>query len=375
MGRSTLLKKQKEFEKVAPFLKSLATPKASKPDRTRKISGQEMFEFYHLMLAPFREQFIRPVKTWISHSYNEVKRFHSFLRHLFCRYSVPEFFYRAFHEISGREVYLQTELEHWNTGDRARAQEWFVIVGRGESFHKASKEFFTAKEAHLFLKGTKDNWSDNAWWAKLTAHNWPSGLISVFLRRVPKFDFYANSSGNKFWNSIIIFFSRYLNELDADTLVELLDYLCNVPRGFSMNGRTLGSIIRLSNIWHTQLPKVAASADYIRQSWAGLPIADWECEANGKTWTVTQHKTGRGLAFEAKIQHHCVMGYADRCIAGQSGIFTLHSIDEHAERKHITIEVARGSVVQKKGKYNRIPTSEENNIISAWMGANGLRKW
>jgi hypothetical protein len=59
---------------------------------------------------------------------------------------------------------------------------------------------------------------------------------------------------------------------------------------------------------------------------------------------------------------------------GTTFIFSLRSIDEKAEELPlITIEVVSNEVRQTKGKFNRLPTDLEKDIIRLWAQEKQLK--
>jgi hypothetical protein len=71
--------------------------------------------------------------------------------------------------------------------------------------------------------------------------------------------------------------------------------------------------------------------------------------------------------------HHCVYTYTSDCLSGKTYIFSLRQIDDKIQMPMVTIEVSRSKLIlQKKGAYNRVATTFENEVIAMWAKTNNL---
>jgi hypothetical protein len=375
MGGKIVEKLKKKQAILAKYQETLVVTKKQKkkPTKIRHISGEE-FLSRHPVIRPFLEFAIRTPNAWICRTYNDDRRLRSFVEHLFCKYPIPSFLYTIFEEpkqgwIDGR---------HYGGEDERSVQNlrlWAVILGTGHSFRKESKGVFTAQESHLFLNAPANNTAiQNAWWAKCMAAGWNRALIATFLRKVDAFQFVADNPHNKKYTGALHFFARHMQELDKETLSDLMDYIAILPLDFDFAGRTMASMIRMSNEWHAL--GVYEKDPLYKEKWPPYPIADWKEHLGGRLWQVIQLLSGKDLLYEAKIQHHCVGNYSYRCVHGGSRIFTLHSTDKDGNvRKHITIELhpETRSIVQTRGKFNRQPFGDEKQAINLWAAQNGVK--
>ncbi|HLP81376.1 MAG TPA: PcfJ domain-containing protein [Nitrosomonas sp.] len=363
MGRSTIAVKEKALQKIQAYEAALKKKRADSAT-IRKRAPYEVFISKHEHLLEFREYFIRDPKEWNNTSYNSSRQFVNFLRYVFCKYPVPAFLFQVFDPLVSSTVYAY----------KSTLQYWLITIGAGGSLRKLAKGIFTAQEAHWFLKADLPTPHEAAWWAKCKAAGWPLKHTILFIRRAAVFHFVANSLSNDFWNRTILFFTKYIHEIDGDTFGELLDYTRMQPLTFSFQGRTLGSMIRLSNEWHLH---TKADGKAIGHKWIPMDVPYWKHydKQAGVLWEVIQLTTGKELAYESKVQHHCVWGYTSLCVNNRARIFTLHSTDQRGDvRKHITIEVHPESrrVVQQRGKFNRACTPAESTVIHHWMLDNNL---
>lgn len=308
---------------------------------------------------------IRDPKKWYSKSYNIDRQIKDFARWIFCEYNVPPFMFELF-ERSKKRTTRAFDNKEFNM-----FMSWFITIGQGHSFAKAIKDLFTKKEAHIFLNAPSNHTiKQNIWWAKCKSRDIPDNFISFILQR-----FVHRSYRNHFWVTLLDFIKNNEEELNVETLQEIIDFLPAARaqnENFSLKGRTLNSLIQLSNEWHRAQQ---ASEHGTYQEWEGLPIENWgyKNKKEGIKWTIKQLTNSKQLYSEGRRMRHCVYGYVRSCASGRTGIFTLESDDPfNASQKHLTIEVSGKQIVQARGRLNRRPDNTELNILAKWAAEKHL---
>ncbi|OWP61557.1 hypothetical protein CDA63_18755 [Hymenobacter amundsenii] len=141
--------------------------------------------------------------------------------------------------------------------------------------------------------------------------------------------------------------------------------------GFSLKGRRMDSVLRLTTRWHRRTHRARTYWGYglsLATTWAGLPIADFE--AHGTVWVLITQVLGYGqLLEEGSTQKHCVSSYAYSCLRGRCGIFSLRL---HGARA-LTVEVRPNrQIVQIRGRENRAATEQERYWLTQWASKAGL---
>src|SRR5205814_7389556 len=109
------------------------------------------------------------------------------------------------------------------------------------------------------------------------------------------------------------------------TFGEIADFLAwklRNDRAFSLKGRTLTSVIKLTNEWHVLMQKAKLGH---KVEWKGMGIPDWEHEAKDRIWTVSELLNNRELLNEGRKQKHCVYSYVQACAFGRTAIFSLRA--------------------------------------------------
>ncbi len=371
MGKKTLLKLEKRKKRITKWDNVLKKHNISNI-KTKIKKKKSLEEIKSLMDLPdyLNGWEIRDKKDWKAISYNIEKQKISYLTHLYVKYKVPNFLLDILVSYSNYNFKEQTPL----------LVEWFLTIAQGDSFRKVSKEYFSKKEAHLYLQAPLNNPFHNFWWAKFKCAGVPDNFINLIIDRMLK-----NSTlircieFDLFYKYLALFFKKHHKNIDRDTFIQIMDYIRTMRSEgtFSMKGRTLSSIIKLSNAWHRTQFRIAKGR-YV--SWEGIDIKNWSCKYHNKNWKVTQLKDSSALFKEGQKQRHCIGSYAKSCAAGSTSIFTVdscavlngHSTDFY--NKNITIEVINinRTVTQVKGRLNRHPKPEEMAILKFWAGKNGL---
>lgn len=342
-----------------------------------------------LCLAGIETKALRPAHTYQPKSYNLDKQLMGLLNHLFVRYSVPAFLYGVCLQANQPdEANLPRAAKNAREAERLLYRQWFVTLAQGGSFPKLVKPFMTGKEAFLFLSAPATNSvAANVWWAKLKAAGIPAPVIEKLIARIFGQYFFDDPTGRL--AETVQFYARYHGDMNKITFGEVTDFIAwklrNEPT-FRLAGRTVGSVIKLTNEWHHLMQKAKLGTSV---EWNGLDITDWEWEARDCIWSVTQLRNNRDLMNEGRKQMHCVYSYVQWCISGHSAIFSLRSYrkrvagyteegaliwDKTMELSRVTIEVNRQrDVVQVRGKLNCAAEPEEKKILRQWAGEKGIR--
>jgi hypothetical protein len=346
--------------------------------KQKKKTVNDLIPLLHL--AGIETKALRPAYTYQPKSHNLDKQLYGLLNHLFVRYPVPTFLYQAcLKETQGRE----------RAGDLEMYRQWFVTLAQGGSFPKLVKPYLTGKEAFLFLSAPAGNRiHDNVWWARLKAAGLPQSLIEPLIERIFR-HFQFNFDPNGRLTETIQFYARFHGDMNKITFGEVTDFIAwklTNDLSFHLKGRTIGSVIKLTNQWH-HLMQRAKLGQCIE--WDGLTVTDWLLEARDRVWLVTQLRNNKELLNEGRKQKHCVYSYVQWCVAGRSAIFSLRCYhkggggytydggvlwDPKSELARVTIEVnSQRDVVQVRGPLNCKPSDEEKKVLRQWAGEKGLR--
>lgn len=313
-------------------------------------------------------RFLRSYSSWqySGKSRKTEKQRLELVRHLFAKYPVPRFL---------EQILASTDPNLLKFAD------WYIAVAQGDSLYKTcTRGILSKRETYLFLQAPNTlSIKEAIWWAKTMALSNDVGLSFRMARSsVARHDYQ-----NEFWIDAHRFFTN--NPVSLKEMDELLDYVMAEHRdnnNWTIKKRSLASIRRKSEEWHRAQYKMKQIG---RGSWEGMDVPDWKC-TTGKfnsdpqrstkiEWFVRQILTGKDLAKEGQKMRHCVFSYKRSCMEGRTGIFSMtSSTPVYTDRRNLTIEVFANSrqLGQVRGFANRLPRSQEWQILHKWANENQL---
>ena len=176
------------------------------------------------------------------------------------------------------------------------------------------------------------------------------------------------------WESFIMFcINNNVKGTDVGPLVDYINYCKKQDSNYSLKGRNANTLLRDMQIWHTETMRQKALAGYRITFWHGHDIDDYQCNSGDDTYTITQLHTTEELFEEGLNQHHCVLTYTNYCISGMCSIWSLRMVTgEEKPERMVTMEIRNRRIVQARGKYNRMPTRFEHDIINDWAEKNNI---
>ncbi len=199
---------------------------------------------------------------------------------------------------------------------------------------------------------------------------------------------YAQQIGTKddeaFWLTVLAWFGK-VPMLDLGEIGPLCDYLAqrreDDPK-FSIKGRSALALLRAMREWHGNLSKERAIAGKIfaASGFASRRYTEQRREDRRvirELWEINEVLTAKALAEEGRRMGHCVYSYAGRIERGDTSIWSVQMEDGQGEtgRWHMaTVEVRNEirRVVQAKGRFNRVITPKELQVIRRWANENSL---
>lgn len=333
-----------------------------------------------LDLARNRRLWIRPLQSWKPRSHNVRRQFSALAGHLLAKYRVPPFM---------DSVWF---MDH--SPEAVRQQAWYVSLGNGQSPRRLNLPIpLTKRMARHFLQAPKDHSVNAALrWGQVIGLGGNDRLVNAILGSRIGTDF----DNNDFWITVIQWFIK--NAMFHPVLIgPLIDYIHRQKfelheiaigpdrtevrppdSGFSMKGRTVGSLLREMRQWHAQLRK---ELDKPQLEWLGSGVGsfDWTegvlASNNLRRWTIVELLSRKELYHEGQVMRHCVASYDGSCAFGGTSIWSLGVERNHGRRKRVlTIELANASktIRQIRGKANRLPGQKEMNVVRRWASQEGL---
>lgn len=159
---------------------------------------------------------------------------------------------------------------------------------------------------------------------------------------------------------------------------EVMDYLQEkvIVRGeqIQLKNKSIRNLLLEIDHWHEELRVTRLLKRVGTKRLVESEIDEFFTDFDGQKYIIKQIKRTNELYYEGSYLHHCVYTYRKYCMDGTTFIFSLRSIDEKAEEYPlITIEVVSNEIRQTKGKFNRLPTDLEKDIIRIWAQEKQLK--
>ncbi len=331
-------------------------------------------------LSRFGSAHIRPVADWPGTTSSWRPAVSSLAHHLVGKYEVPVFLSSAWYSMED------------SAADRKRG--WFVAHARGARFRSLNLPIvMTRKMEHIFLASHDHLAIDHAIRrAELLALGAPAEIAQAVLSTQLATDL----SNGEFWRTVWIFLIANASIMDPAQIGPLIDYIqairhdrvtVETPDGmmeldppqpaFSIQGRTVQSMLRLMRDWHGSL--AVGSADL---SWTPSPLQPMlreepsqDAAAPPRRWQMMELTNSAQLRREGAALHHCVASYAGRCCRGMSRIWSLRFLRGEKVRHVLTVEVdlKRRAVVQARGWANRAASGRPLRLLQDWAARERLQ--
>ncbi|MGJ4854820.1 PcfJ domain-containing protein [Labrys sp. La1] len=312
-------------------------------------------------------------------------------RYLFARYPVPAPLEHVWSGPAGLEV-----------SDVKERKRWYLVAAQGGSLYKeCAKDWLSRKEVHAFLNPPAELSFEAALWQAIARSYTDDVGVALRIARSKIAATQRTQKAHVFWREVARFFCVHPLPLEEiDDLCDFLSARFRADRRYSLKGRTPASLQRQMREWHREL----AQLDQIRRMaqrhaaqarrplangdgkssdggrWQGAALADWSWQPSTKEAPhrreeilMVQLKTGADLLTESRAMHHCVSGYAYKCLTGNASIWSLRRRVAGAVERLLTIELDRQHVaIQIRGFANRLARPEEDQMLKRWAKARGV---
>lgn len=327
-----------------------------------------------IQVANHCKLWIRELKTWKARGNNTRKLFSKLLRHLFAKYSVPQFLDQV-----------------WFTNEDVKIG-WFLDIAQGKNIRKseALPLKLTKKMAHHFLQAPPHYSMTQAF---RRGQVLGLGGNKKLAKQITASRLGKDLEQDDFWKSVIQFFINYTN-VNYGRMNAMIDYIQSQKFGFyrvvdqamgyhvisipaenpdfNIQGRTLKSLIRAME------ERVNITGELIVR-WKPFEVADFEYiqkteTGEVKTYRIRQLISNDQIEREGASMHHCVSTYITECIEGKTSIWSMTVENSQGKVKRLlTIELDNDlEIRQALRKCNMVPKPEELRILRLWANANKL---
>lgn len=327
-------------------------------------------------LARQCRHWVRPLAEWRPASRNAARQFGHLARFLLARYEVPAF--------------LDAVLFNYGHSEH---ESWFRHVGQGGSLRTLPGLTIplTKRMAHEAFRAPADCTPLQALrCGQVRALGGPDELV-----RCVNETSLGRSTGSReqeAWRGGLIHWLANQWPFDPDLVEPIVEFALHRrrrDRRFSLKGRTPESLQRLlaerdRREAERARERVAANeGNRSRQSYryrefheSGFQPGIWEFGrgAGRKIWMLDEIRCNRDLLQEGRSMQHCVGGYVENVLQGTSSIWSLRVERGRRAVRALTIEVdpKERTIVECRGKCNRLPNSDERKVLELWAKENNL---
>lgn len=198
------------------------------------------------------------------------------------------------------------------------------------------------------------------------------------------------TSNTDFWVKVVVQLYRNGLRTHNNRIAEIFDYIeyqvFHLRRSINFKIKKIANLANESNEWHEAVGnyKYGKLDKLIKLPKSSVQIFHFEEE--DKKYVIRQILSNRDLAFEGGELGHCVGTYTNKCMKYGAFIFSLREEIEFHEKESteegeidfiqtiekslITIELNRNTIIQKRGKKNRLCLPLEDRIIKIWAKEN-----
>ena len=333
-------------------------------------------------MVQYCHRWVRPLDQWRPKSKSPRRQFESLLHHLFAKYEpMPKFFQQV-----------------WTSSDSSmgRYRLWYVRVANGENLRKCHLPItYTRKMAHWFMRAP-DNFSVSQ--ALRFGQVMGLGGNRRIAQMIATTRLADNFLDDDFWVTVIRWFTEQplLDPAQIGPIIDYINFQRFMPEqaigprqpNFSMRGRTSETLLRQVNRWHQRLANdnrhqicawnpsgIDSFSLFEGGESSGQETESKTLAGNVKHWVIRELLSTKSLAIEGRQLSHCVASYANSCNRRYSSIWTMELETFSGVKKLLTIEVrlSTRTIVQIRGKSNRLPTEVERKIIRRWATQANLK--
>lgn len=318
------------------------------------LSGEETIQAVYNMFR-FHSYWERDVLSWMPESKRRAEQLKELAFYLFCKYEVPEFMYKAFHE--------QTNMLFI---------KWFIHLGSGRKARELDDMpiAFTQKMAHYFLQAPSNfNIPEALRWAQV------KGLMGddKLAKRIA-YSWLGTKEyeDEEFWETFIRILVN-AGMFDHDGLTELIDYVRQtkaINEEYSLKGRTLRSLFRQSEEWHNHQFELRGI-----KFWELSGLKGYDKKRDQELITMEELTGSKLLADEGRIMKHCVASYVQKCVSERTAIFSMRKYAAgllYEVMATIEVDLSWRRIVQAKARMNRRISDEAMKHLVRWADINHL---
>lgn len=317
---------------------------------------------------------LRAVDDWSPRGKGRDSLFRSLAAHCLAKYPTPAIVWNAFHEDNADAlVALAAHVAGGGSLYELVKSGFFAIPLTRKMCH----DVLATPAEHKLLQAIRRTQARTAGCDPRFFDAW---MATPYAQRI------GTRCDETFWSGVLSWFANVgmLDPAEVGPLYDYIDHRRREDATFTLKGRSCLALMRLMKEWHGNLTKEKAITGKIFTP-SGFGAFDGVLtrnEARGviikERWRIDEVLTARSLADEGRRMGHCVYSYVSRIEHGNTSIWSVQMEDGLGDtgRWHmVTLEVRNDlrRVVQARGRFNRMMTSREHQVVTRWAGANRLQ--
>jgi hypothetical protein len=330
-------------------------------------------------LARHHRAWLRPCEAWRSPGGNLRAVFRSLAAHLLTGYPVPAFMDSAWDLPVGAEGFLQ--------------QAWYVRLGQGARLRDLDLPVELTRKMEHYVRQAPDHYT--VLQALRFGETRGLGGTKALAGEIALGRLGRKIEQAEFWRSVLSFFVQH-PDVPLDYVNPIIDFIDDTKFGgeeilteqgprrrlpphpeFTMKGRTLHPLLRLTQAWHADLAKSGGKS----VAWPTCGLAGHHFlekrpgEEDDFDWTIQELTDSGALRDEGRAMRHCVSTYANRCWRRETTIWSLRLRVNGHEKRMATIEVdpRKRAIVQARAKCNLRVGGRSREIMRQWSAWAGLQ--
>lgn len=313
---------------------------------------------------------LRPLEEWKPRGKGVATMLRSLWEHLFAKYSMPAWLWRAF---DVRDGYESLPLLVFATQIAAGGSPFKLVQDGTLSIP------LTRKMCHDLMTRTPTmggSFLDAIREAQVLGQGGNRNLVAAWRATSAGINLHA-CIDEAFWNTVLLWFcaNPMMPMSEVGPLTDFIRHRRTADPGFSMKGRGVVALQRAMQEWHGELARLKTVAK-TKFTPSGIRAFDFDksSEKNRSIWHMREILTSKDLAEEGRAMSHCVYSYAPSVSSGRISIWSLTQEDNTGHWRRLTVEVnnADKRIVQMRGRFNKPATIVDLNILSQWSAKNSL---
>jgi hypothetical protein len=326
------------------------------------------------------QPFVRPPAEWEPRGKGRDSLFRSLVSHLLARFTVTPLLWTVFFDRNPGHKFALIPLVGFVAGGGSLVD---YVTGKTEQKFPEFPVPLTRKMCHELLTMPSESFVSAVRRVQVRAAGGNERLLQAILGS-RHYQTFGTRDNEEFMQTVIDWLCKnpMLNPAEIGPLLDYIAHRRFEDKTFSMKARGALATIRAMHAWHDGLAVKRSVSKTIFSESGFKPITVSMHRVENKvqvaeTWRVRELLSAHQLADEGRRMNHCVYSYENTVAAGHVSIWSMTMEDGQGSTGNwsmLTIEVrnANKTIVQARGRFNRVATPREHGVLARWAQENGL---